>query len=1063
MALTGYALSALVLASTFPSAIPGPTAAPGSFSHLTVADGLPHSYVRAILKDRDGFMWFATARGLVRYDSAHLVVYRHDPKDPGSLPFGAPTCLLEDRQRRLWVGTVSSEWAGVGVLDRSTGRFTRYLADGKPGSLSAPYVQAIYEDREGRVWVGHARGIDLFDPATRTFTGFPVGPAGSEPRVMAMLQDSRGTFWVATERKGLLQFDRDTRTFRSFPVRERAAAAEHDAGDSFFAAFLEQPAGTLWVAGYGAGLIRIDLASERTRRYLPDPRRTDSLSVAQVVQLAGDGDRLVYVGTENGGLDVLDIPSERFTHHRPDPDDPRSLGSASAWALFRDEQGLVWVGANGFGVSWLSPVAQRFEALRAGRDGLGDPRVTSIAEAEDGQIWVGTDGGGLHVVDPRTGKVSRYRLPQGGPGSASNAVQSVLAGPEGRIWVGFWSGGLCRIDTRDGRVRFYHPPARGSSPMSDNIWRVLDLGGGDLLVATNDGAFLFDERRESYVPLSDRYPGAGTGSVSAAALDAKGGLWLAHSTSVEHVDRRSGAVRRFEGDTRSGGAFLGSFVDALHVDARGHLWVGTERGLTSLDDAGRRLATYGEGEGLPNSNVASITEDASGNIWVGTYGGLARLRGAVASPAGAAVLAFDERDGVTGGSCIRGAAFRTREGQLYFGTARGLTRFRPEEFETNTRMPAVVLTGLRVADRPVVAGGPNSPLSGPIEEATELVLSHEQGDVTFTFAALNYILPQKNRYTHRLEGLDRDWSPVGPETAASYVRIPPGDYVFRVRAANNDGVWNMEGVRLRLRVMPPFWQTGWFAAAMMVSLLGIGMLLHRSRLRRVRQRFLAVLDERRRLSRELHDTLEQGLAGIALQVDSARQHLARRPEVVELCLETALHMVEYSREETRRTVNQLRSQALERGDIAQAVREVASELMSGGRPRVEIEVRGAPRRLSVAAEHHLFRIAQEALTNAVRHAQASGVRVSLAFTDDVVELTVCDDGRGLTSGKPDHGFHFGLSGMRERARALGTRLEVESAPGQGTTIRVRWSEKADHAGGRAGGLSSQAPVLSGRE
>ena len=626
-------------------------------------------------------------------------------------------------------------------------------------------------------------------------------------------------------------------------------------------------------------------------------------------------------------------------------------------------------------------------------------------------------------------------------------MQSVLAGSGGRIWVGFWSAGLCRIDTRDGRVRFYHPPAGRRSPMSDNIWRVLDVGGGELLVATNDGAFLFDERRESYVPLGDRYPGAGLGSVSAAALDAEGGLWLAHPTGVEHVDRRSGAVRRFEGDIHGGGAFAGSFVDALLVDARGHLWVGTERGLSCLDSAGRRLATYGESDGLPNPNVASITEDASGNIWVGTNGGLARLRGAVAAPAGAAVLAFDERDGVTGRICIRGAAFRSRGGELYFGTSRGLTRFQPEGFQTNTRVPPVVLTGLRLANRPVSAGRPGSPLSGPIEETTELVLSHDQADVTFTFAALNYILPQKNRYTHRLEGLDRDWSPVGPETTASYVRIPPGDYVFRVRACNNDGVWNMDGVRLRLRVTPPFWQTGWFAAAVAASLVGIGALLHASRLRRVRQRFLAVLGERRRLSRELHDTLEQGLAGIALQVDSARQHLARRPEVVARCLDTALHMVEYSREETRRTVNQLRSQALERGDIAQAVREVAGELTSGGRPTVEVEVRGAPRRLSVAAEHHLFRIAQEALTNAVRHAQASRVSVSLAFAGDVVELTVSDDGRGLPSEKPAHGFHFGLSGMRERARALGTRLEVESAPGHGTTIRVRWSGKSDGAAG----------------
>ncbi|MFN8090831.1 MAG: two-component regulator propeller domain-containing protein [Vicinamibacteria bacterium] len=265
-------------------------------------------------------------------------------------------------------------------------------------------------------------------------------------------------------------------------------------------------------------------------------------------------------------------------------------------------------------------------------------------------------------------------------------MQSVLADAEGRVFAGFWSTGLCRIDTRTGAVRFFHPPAARRSAMSDNIWRVLDAGDGEILVATNDGAFLFDARRETFVPLSDRVPGAGLGQVSDAVVDAAGGLWLASPTSVEHVDRRAGVVRRFAGDAAGGGAIVGSFVDALHVDARGHLWVGTERGISCLDASGRRLAAYGVGDGLPNPNVVSITEDASGNVWAGTYGGLARLRGAVESPAAAAVLAFDERDGVTSRIAVRGAAFRSR-GELYFGTARGPTRFRPR-FETNTARAA---------------------------------------------------------------------------------------------------------------------------------------------------------------------------------------------------------------------------------------------------------------------------------------------------------------------------------------------------------------------------------------
>ncbi|MFN8090830.1 MAG: sensor histidine kinase [Vicinamibacteria bacterium] len=231
---------------------------------------------------------------------------------------------------------------------------------------------------------------------------------------------------------------------------------------------------------------------------------------------------------------------------------------------------------------------------------------------------------------------------------------------------------------------------------------------------------------------------------------------------------------------------------------------------------------------------------------------------------------------------------------------------------------------------------------------------------------------------------------------------------------------------------------------MAALLAAAGLLLHASRLRRVRQRFCA---RREASPSRASCTTRSSRAspGSRSRPTPRGQHLARRPEAVERSLDTALRMVEYSREETRRTVNQLRSQALEKGDIAQAVREVARELTAGGGPRVSVEVSGAPRRLSVAAEHHLFRIAQEALTNALTHARASRVSVAIDFAADAVALSVSDDGRGLPA-DPSGGFHFGLSGMRERARALGTRLEVESAPGAGTSIRVRLSGASTREG-----------------
>ena len=500
---------------------------------------------------------------------------------------------------------------------------------------------------------------------------------------------------------------------------------------------------------------------------------------------------------------------------------------------------------------------------------------------------------------------------------------------------------------------------------------------------------------------------------------------------------------------------MGSFVDALHVDARGHLWVGSERGLTCLDSDGRRLAAYGEADGLPNPNVG---EHHGGRVGEHLGRHLRRARPAPGSGgrAGGGRRAELRRAGRRDGPVLhprRRVPLASRRALL-----RHLARAHP--------LPAGGLRGQPPrargrADRPQRSGVAPSWRAAralrcprPIHETTELVLPHDQADVSFTFAALNYILPQKNRYTHRLEGLDRDWSPVGPETSASYVRIPPGDYVFRVRACNNDGVWNMDGVSLRLRVTPPFWQTRAFAAADRPLAGG--------------HRRAAPPGARAPRAPALSGGARREAAAVARAARHARAGARRHRAAGRLGAAAPRPPAGGGRALPGH--RPAHGRLLARGDAAHGqpaplagargratsprpcARSRASST-SGGEPLVEVEVHGTPRRLSVAAEHHLFRIAQEALTNA-RDARAGPPRER----DDHVHAGRSSSWPCPTTGTVSRprsrsdGFHFGLSGMRERARALGTRLEVDSAPGRGTTDPRALVGERGFAGGLARGV-----------
>jgi ligand-binding sensor domain-containing protein len=799
------------------------------FRRLTVKDGLSTNWVLSVLRDRRGFLWVGTQSGLNRYDGRAFKTYNYSPDDSGSLPWRVAGVLLEDSRGRIWIGT---GWGrrGLAQYDRERDCFIRY--SDVPGGLGGHRVNAIVEERQGRLWIGTSNGLYLFDPDQRTYRrrDFAVSkpPAESSEHVLALRRDRRNQLWIGTT-AGLYVFDRDLQ--QCVPWRGFGSGTA-GLDRVKVTAITQDDAGMLWVASFN-GLYRIDSTKRRITHFLPRPGDLTSVSHRRVQCLTVDGRGRLWIGTENGGVNLYEARSGSFRRFLPDTWDETSISSASIYALHADHQGIVWIGTYNGGLNYVSPFEQAFTRITPRQDGLSDPHVSAILKDRRGDLWIGTDGGGLNRIDARSGRYSYYRHDPENPATlGSDSIFSILEDERGIIWLGGWDGGLSRLDPGSGRVMCYrHDPEDPKTIVGNDVWQIRRLRTGELLVATQQGTDLLDRKTRVFHRLQKLYPESVRDMTFTAEEDRRGNLWLGGPEWIQKIDREAGTVTVLRPDPRNPKLLFSGMVLALYIDSAENVWIGAESGLGYIPASKAKRMHYTTITGLQNDTITNILEDASGSLWVSTSRGISKLINAVRLPRTQKLVNFDVHNGLLGTEFTRGASFRDQDGRLYFGGHRGLNSFRPEEILQNTEAPPVVMTDLKLFNQSVLPGRPGSPLEKAITETSKLTLSYKHAMVTFEFAALNLIIPQKNQYAYKLEGFDESWHYIGTQRSATYTNLPQGAFSLRVRGSNNDGVWNDEGVALNIRVTPPFWKTPWFFTGAALILTVAILALYRLRVR----------------------------------------------------------------------------------------------------------------------------------------------------------------------------------------------------------------------------------------
>ena len=782
------------------------SASPLSVQRYSLEEGLSQQAVNAIVQDSEGFMWFGTEDGLNRFDGYEFRQLRHDRSDSSTIPNGFVAALAANEDG-VWIGT-----DGGGVVFRNA--LTGALESPAPlrDASDLQRVRMLARDRLGRLWVASRDGgVAIFDARSGELRRLRHSP--TEPNSLS----DNSTFTILPLRNGdtLLGTARglDRLTAANLEVARIDFPAELAARGQALRvrALAETPDGIVWV-GTDNGLGRYDARNNLWRVYkaASGMRAGAGLPDNRVQALLIDSHGRLWVGTING-LAWFDAASESFASYFRDESESRSLPDDYIVSLYEDRGGSLWIGTKSGGLAKWNPRTWSFGHSRASvEEGFTDRNITSFAEDKLGRLWIGTFGAGINLLDRASGKVTPVRHVPGQRGSLSDdRVMAMLESSGGELWVGTMGGGLNRMDPRTLRSEvFVHEPSVPTSLAAPGVMSLLEVDK-QLWVGTFGGGISRLDARTGRFENLRAGPEDGlhlsSGRVTALARDRAGHVWIGTDGGGLNVwDAKTRRISYYRRDAKKLDSLSADTIYSILVDDTGGVWIGTRGGgldrVLNPTEAPNdlRFANYSEAQGLPNNSVYGLRADGTGNIWISTNFGLARMNPNSADSRRPTVQRFHRLHGLQAEEFNFGAHYRDRSGKLFFGGAAGFNSFYPEVLEFNERPPRVVLTQFLKLNSPGGDGVPE-------ERIEKLQLSPNEDVITLKFAALDFADPRANRYEYKLDGFDSDWVRADERRAATYTNLPGGQYVFRVRASNSDGVWSTQDLALPIDVAPSPW------------------------------------------------------------------------------------------------------------------------------------------------------------------------------------------------------------------------------------------------------------------
>ncbi len=774
--------------------------------HITSEQGLSQSMVNCILQDHRGFMWFGTQDGLNRYDGNKIKVYSADPDNPQSIAGNFVSCLLEDNQGRIWIG---SENNGISIYDPRTDNFIRLLSEeANKSSLSDNSIKNLCLGRDTKIWVATAKGLNAIDLNTLDVQRYFIG-SSEKPEIITneiyliVEHPAEQKLWVITP-LGIYSFDKQTARFTRLSLSDRELGKINSA--------TVDNAGHIYINTNLKGIKMLDVQNGLIKEDQFAQLRYKKGDVFQITSASRNNEGVYYYGTDKKGILLLD--SKGNYREISSGDQPGNLLSDKIHCIYFDPSGYMWVGTD-LGVDFLQAGKLKFKTITTQdfeTGALGSNDIMSVLK-DGNRLLLGTSSKGLSVIDLVSGKA--LELPKGIPYGSENGVLSILKNAEDSYWLGTWGGGLVKVDLKNKTFRNFK--ASNSILSGQNITCMTKEGGKLWIGTLEEGLFLLDERSETFSKYTVNN-GLSSNSIYFLGLDKNGELWIGTvAGGFDVLNTRTKKIRVYKHENSSKHSLSSNTVNYVYHDDNGIAWIATDNGLNRFDPGSGSFLSYYKKDGLPNNYIYSILPDERGNLWMSTNKGLSKFNPFVENTDGSAFTNYGPDDGLQGEEFNQGAYYTASDGQLYFGGLNGISVFYPERLTSSSHIPPVYITSYKRFNKEVK-------LDSSVLVKRHIGVSYKDNSFSFEFTALDFDDPGRNKYSWKMEGLQRDWSPPGIRNIAEYPELSPGEYTFRVRASNSDGEWNTTGTSIRISVYPPWYKTKlayfFFVLAMLVSTWG---------------------------------------------------------------------------------------------------------------------------------------------------------------------------------------------------------------------------------------------------
>jgi len=992
-----------------------------AFTRMPNDNGIALNLVYDMMQDSHGFLWFGTIYGLVRFDGENYLTYKYNPEDSASISFNDIVSLFEDRKGNLWIGT----WGGgLNMFDPVKNKFTRYVHENQnPNSVSDNIIWAFCEDKNGKIWIGTGTsGINILDPETKKIIklNYELGDSsGAEPNIRNMIADDN-SIWIAHS-EGLSRVNIKSSVITNYThSNENTNSLSSNRVNDVY----KDSKGNIWIC-----------TSDGLNKFNPSDETFERIYFKEVQYLSSideDDSGRFWIGTGNG-LIIFNPSDEFYNIYQKKNEGANTLYSNRISKILIDKSGVVWLDSYNLGITkciTAPPKFRLYQNKEIGENSLSGNYISALT-GNVNQTYIALYNKGINVLN-NDGSINRISLPL----NNRTAVQSLIVRND-ILWIGT-NNSLLAYDTKLNKT--ISPPLPKEiikrleniditcllADSSDNFW----------LGTNNEGVYKYNFNSENlkYFDLSKTGGGKASNYILSLYEDLQKCIWIGTYAGIFLFEAGADTFNIISQKMNDSAGLSNNYVYTITEDHKGNIWIGTANGLNKLSLKDFTFEKYFSSDGLPGYVIFGIVEDYSGYLWLSTNKGLSRF-----DPLKIIFVNFNETDGLQGNLFNNGVYYKSLSGNIFFGGRNGLNVFDPEKIKLSNYNAPVLITGILLKDND---GNFSSSKSGK----KNIELGYNQNSIKFEFASIDYSNPSNNHYQYFLSSYNDDWVQNGTENSVQFSNLPPGDYTFRVKGTNSDGVWSDQTASLSFTINPPFWQTWWFITAMLLAIIIISLLIHKlivnSKVKRAIEIEKIKEEEseriRKKTSVDFHDELGHRLTRISLLTELIRKKLGFTFTDIQELLYQISENSNRLYDDTKDFIWSIDPHRDTFYDLMIRLKDFGDDIFT--HTQIDFNVDGITDELNnmsfnMDLKRHLTMIFKEGLNNSLRYSKSNKVILSSALRADEFEIILEDNGIGFETDDSYKGN--GLKNMKKRAETLNADFVIVSEPGKGTRISLK--------------------------